>query len=117
VTTARALVSLPDYHARPQWFFEPDYLLYSTSHWRSIANGYGRSSPPSHFTLLTELNTFPAPAAATAMRSAGIDVVVLHAARFETDTAALVQQAKASPDFQLVEQIGSDYVFKIVPSP
>ncbi len=30
VTAARALVSLPDYHARPEWFFEPDYLLYST---------------------------------------------------------------------------------------
>ena len=115
VHAARALVSLPDYHARPEWFFEPDYLLYSTAHWRSIANGYGRSSPPNHFTLLTELNKFPAPAMAAAMRSADIDVVVLHSARYGADTTALVQRAKASPDFQLVEQIGSDYLFKVVP--
>ena len=45
----RALVSLPDYHGKPEWFFEPDYLFYSTAHWRPIANGYGRAAPPNHF--------------------------------------------------------------------
>ena len=117
VAGARGLVSLPDYTTRPPWFLEPDYLFYSTAHWRPIANGYGRSSPPTHVALLTEVNNFPAPTAAAAMRAAGIDVVVLHTARYGGDTTELVRTATASPDFQLLTQIGPDYLFKVVPAP
>jgi hypothetical protein len=114
---AKAIVSLPDYYGKPQWFFEPDYLYYSTGHWRPIVNGYGRSSPPEYPALISAMGTFPAPEAAAAMRGAGVDRVVLHTMRYQTDTTELVRNAKASPDFQLIGRVGADYLFKVVPLP
>ena len=114
---AKAIVSLPDYHARPEWFFEPDYLYYSTGHWRSIVNGYGRSSPPDYLALISAISTFPAPAAAEAMRRAGVDHVVLHTTRYQSDPAELVRSAKASVDFQLVGTVDADYLFKVLAVP
>jgi hypothetical protein len=117
LTNAKAIVSLPDYYARPEWFFEPDYLYYSTAHWRPIVNGYGRSSPPDYLPLISAVSTFPAPAAAVAMRRAGVDHVVLHTTRYQVDTTELVRSAKASVDFQLVGTVGADYLFKVMAVP
>ena len=114
---ATAILSLPDYHGAPDWFFEPDYLYYSTAHWRPIVNGYGRSSPPGYPALISSMKTFPAPAAAVAMRQAGVDHVVFHSARFPFDTAELLRGAKGSEDFRLIARVGTDYLFKVMPLP
>jgi hypothetical protein len=115
--SAKAIVSLPDYHGMPEWFFEPDYLYYSTEHWRLIANGYGRSSPPDYLPMISAMNTFPDPAAAAAMRRAGVDHVVVHTTRYRFDTGELLRSAKASQDFQLIARVGADYLFKVMPLP
>jgi hypothetical protein len=115
--SAKAIVSLPDYHGAPNWFQEPDYIYYSTTHWRSIVNGYGRSSPPDYSALISSISAFPAPGAAVAMRRAGVDHVVVHTTRYRFDTAELLRSAKDSHDFQLIARVGADYLFKVVPLP
>ena len=41
-----AIVSLPDYATRPEWYLRTDYLLYAAVHHRPVVNGYGRGDPP-----------------------------------------------------------------------
>lgn len=114
---ARAIVSLPDYHARPPWFFATDYPYFSTAHWRPIVNGYGRTDPPGHFRIINHMMAFPGPNNAREMRRLGIDYVVFHADRYGEGAFECVREAKQCGEYDLVGQIGSDYLFKVRPAP
>jgi hypothetical protein len=114
VRNARALVSLPDYWERPDWFVGGDYLLYSTAHWRPIVNGFGRTAPPGYNAVLATVRAFPASAAA--MRALGIQYVIVHAARFPDGARSVLDAAATQPGCRLVGQIGSDYLFELSPS-
>jgi hypothetical protein len=112
---ARALVSLPEYRQTPQWPLGSDYLLFSTTHWRPIVNGYGRTEPPDHFRVISHMVAFPGPNNARTMRRLGVDYVVLHADRIP-NSAQLIRDAIAWPDYVLVAQIGTDYLFRVKPA-
>ena len=111
--SAHALVSLPDYRADVHWFLEADYLLYSTAHWRPIVNGYGRYEPPGHGHDISHMMAFPGPNNAKTMRALGVEYVVLHAARYPDAGAAILKDAQASPEYQLIAQRGTDYLYRV----
>ncbi len=89
-----AIVSLPDYTATDQWFREADYLMWSTTHWRPIANGYGRSQPPGFGALMADLREFPDDRAITALRRAGIRFVFADESRYAAGGADVVARAR-----------------------
>jgi hypothetical protein len=110
--SARSLVSLPDYRARPDWFLGGDYLFYSTEHWIPIVNGFGRTEPPNHAAVVETVRRFPESIAA--MRELGIQFVVVHADRLPDRGHAMIEAARANPGCRLVALRGSDYLFEIL---
>lgn len=90
------VLSLPSYRGTAEAFRETDYLLFSTSHWRPIVNGFGRQEPPDHARRISILSTFPSRAAVESMRRLGVRYVVVHAA-CDTAFASRVQEAGATP--------------------
>jgi hypothetical protein len=117
VQQARALVSLPDYRGTPDWYLGADYLLFSTTHWRRIVNGYGRAEPPGHPRIISHMNAFPGPNNARTMRAIGVEYVVVHSARYRDGALTLLDVAMASPEYELVEKLGTDYLFRVKPGP
>ena len=117
VQHARALVSLPDYRGTPEWYLGADYLLFSTTHWRRIVNGYGRAEPPGHPRVISHMNAFPGPNNAHTMRAIGVEYVVVHGARYADGARTLLDVAMASPEYELVERLGTDYLFRVKPGP
>jgi hypothetical protein len=106
------VVSLPDYADTATWFLEADYQYFSTAHWHPIANGYSRTAPAGFHQLMGQLSTFPSPAAAGTMRSAGIRYVVFHARKVENG-ARVAGESAASGGFRLIAQRGDDYLFEV----
>jgi hypothetical protein len=111
LANARALVSLPDYWAQPDWFRGGDYLYYSTAHWRPIVNGFGRTAPAGYDRVLATVRAFPA--SVPQMRELGIQYVVVHAARYPDHAGDMLAAAAARPDCRLVQRSGDDYLFEI----
>jgi hypothetical protein len=114
--TARAIVSLPDYRGRADWYRGADYLLYSTIHWRPIVNGFGRAEPRDHGHIMSYMRAFPGPNNAGKMRELGIDYLVLNGARYPGGVDDLVRVALESGEYELIRQVGTDYVFHVRPS-
>jgi hypothetical protein len=109
---AGAVVSLPDDRLRMErWAFRSDHLLYSTVHWRSIVNGYGRGEPPAYLDIITSLSTFPSAQAAGLARTLGVRYFVVHAD--SPDVRQSVADAQHSADFRLVAAFGSDFLFEV----
>jgi hypothetical protein len=116
VQTAHALVSLPDYMGRPDWYRGADYLYFSTTHWQPIVNGFGRAEPQGYRSTISHMMAFPGPNNARTMRQLGVDYVVLHAARYP-DGKAIAEAAMQMSDYELAGQIGTDYLFRVRPTP
>jgi hypothetical protein len=115
VRAARAIVSLPEYRDRQDWFLGGDYLYYSTAHWRPIVNGFGRSEPPTQPAVIAAVRAFatdPAPVAAL-----GVQYVVVHGDRLPREDRAIIVAARANPKLRLVAQIGEDYLFEVLGPP
>jgi len=117
LASARALVSLPDYRGRPDWYTGADYLYFSTAHWRPIVNGFGRAEPPEHRRVISHMRAFPGPNNAMTMRALGVEYVVFHAARQPADAAGMVQEAIHGGEYDLVARVGTDYLFKVRSTP
>jgi hypothetical protein len=111
--SARALVSLPEHRGTPEWPIDADYLYYSTVHWRPIVNGFGRAEPPMYAGDIAQIDTFPSSDSAKRMKQMGVDYVVLHAGRYPNGAAAILQGARTSPDYELVGQVGTDFLFHV----
>ena len=59
---------------------------------------------------------FPGPNSAKTMRRLGVRYVVVHADRYPDRGAAVLQEAKASNDFQLISQDEGVYLFRVQPA-
>jgi hypothetical protein len=116
LSTARALVSLPQYRATRDWFLGADYLYFSTAHWRPIVNGFGRAEPPGYPRLVSHINAFPGPNNARTMRTTGIDYIVLHSSRYPDGASAILKDAVTNDEYDLVARIGADYLFRVRPT-
>lgn len=115
VRAARAIVSLPEYRDRQDWFLGGDYLYYSTAHWRPIVNGFGRSEPPTQPDVIARVRAFASDPAAVA--ALGVQYVVVHAARLPSEDRGIIDIAKANPGCRLAAQIGDDYLFELLAPP
>jgi hypothetical protein len=112
---ARAAVALPMYAGQPQWFFEGDYLLYSTAaDFLPLANGIGRWVPPEYVAMGAATAAFPSEGTAAALRLYGITHVLLHGARYGRRAPAVLERARNSPDFAIVWSGGSDTLFRVL---
>ena len=109
-----AVLSLPTYRGTPEAFRESDYLLFSTTHWRPIVNGFGRQEPPSHGFRMDVLARFPAPEALKLMRELNVRYVVLHTRR-AADLGDRVTTASASEGVRLITGASGAYLFGISP--
>ncbi len=112
-----ALVSLPCYRLGATWPLDADYMLYSTTHWRPIVNGYGRAEPRDLHSVVGAVNAFPGPNSAIRMRRYGVDYVVLHSGRYDDGAVGILREAMSSRDFQLVARVAGDYLFRVLPTP
>jgi len=110
---AGAVVSLPDYMGTDQWFREADYLLFSTSHWRPIANGYGRSQPPEFGPLMADLRQFPDERSIAALRRAGLRYVVVDEARYGSGGADVVVRARQNAALRQVVTLWPVTIFEV----
>jgi hypothetical protein len=109
---AGAVLSLPSYVGTPAAFRESDYLLFSTTHWRPIANGAGRQDPPGHLARMKLVSRFPARDAVLQMCALDVSYVVLHTARAgELKRAA--QDAEQSSGIRSLGRFGDDFLFGV----
>jgi len=112
---AHAVVSLPC-HRHGDWPLDADYMLYSTSHWLPIVNGYGRSQPRDYSWVVGAADAFPGPNSAAVFRRVGVDHVVLHAGRYPDGARAILDEVSAGRDYRMVAHDGNDYVFQVLPA-
>ena len=47
------------------------------------------------------------------MRALGVDFIVLHTGRYPDGAVELLRFAQTSPEYELVEQDGPDYLFRV----
>jgi hypothetical protein len=107
------VLSLPAFTVPPENWFDADYMLYSTVHWKPIMNGYSRTPPPGHLGRMEAVASFPAPEAMTVLRSLRVRYVVTHARRYGVDLRSNVGAAFRSPDVELLARDGEDYLWRL----
>lgn len=111
---ARAAIALPIYAGLPSWFYEGDYLLYSTSaEFLPLANGIGRWVPSEYLALGEAMRTFPSSSSAAALRFYGITHVIFHGSRFGEAESGLLAQISRSTDYAIVTTRGSDVLPRV----
>jgi len=106
------VLSLPAYRATPETFRDTDYLYFSTAHWQSIVNGYGRQEPPSHAELMETVKHFPAAAALERLRHIGVRYVVVNGDR-ASELRPAIDTARRTPGVTLLGEFASDVLFEI----
>lgn len=110
VRSARALVSLPEYWGQTDWVLGGDYLYFSTSHWRPILNGFGRTGPAGYDDLVRQVRDFPR--SGPRLRALGVQYVVIHGDRFPNGGSDIVGSATKA-GYRLVRHSGNDYLFEV----
>jgi hypothetical protein len=111
---ARAAVALPMYAGESIWFFEGDYLLYSTTAgFLPLANGIGRWVPDTYLALGQVTRTFPSAECAQALRFYGISHVLFHGARYADGGEELLARARSSDNFSIVSRVGADALLRV----
>lgn len=74
------------------------YMLWSTAHFRPLANGYSGFTPPSFYELAEALAAFPGEESVALLRARGIERVVLHRDRYLRARTVELEQAIAADD-------------------
>jgi hypothetical protein len=96
-----AHLPLPEAHALPG--ADPEYQYFAQHHRHALVNGYSGFYPPGYLQLLAETRSFPDGPSLAALRSAGVEYLLLHAqfyptgAIFETATDALDRRSDVEP--------------------
>ncbi|MCA1583623.1 MAG: hypothetical protein LC791_02225 [Acidobacteria bacterium] len=106
-----AVVSLPDYRLRPEWFLRADYLLFAAHHWRPIVNGYGRAEPAEYLSTIEQLSEFPAGSSVELARALGVRYVVIDTDRWGSDERVVAAEKRQG--IRLVARSGSAYLFEV----
>jgi hypothetical protein len=100
---------------RPK-YHESVYMVYSTLHWKPLANGYAGIEPAAYVRLRNLARGFPSQEFVDALRAAGVRYVVLHRGgygpvqwpRIEAGLPAFAGQLRA------VAQLHEDTVFEVL---
>jgi hypothetical protein len=94
------------------------YMFDSTFHWQPMVNGYSGFYPRSFLELADVMETFPDERSIAALKTRGVEFIVVHggllgADRYGEVTAALLARPDTTAVAQFDEPRGSDMVFKL----
>jgi hypothetical protein len=71
-------------------WFDTRYLYFSTFHWRRLVNGNSGFFPPSNFTFMREMRSFPSVESLAYLESKQVDYVIVHGAFMEPNVYSAV---------------------------
>jgi hypothetical protein len=104
---------LPMLADSPAWPAEADYLLFAREWWLPLVNGYGRKTPPVYQAILETVAGFPRTDLAATLRFYGVSHVVVLPRYDRSRAAAFVGAADASEDFQRVDEVDGDVLYRV----
>jgi hypothetical protein len=95
--------------------FHSLYMLYSTTHWHDLVNGYSGFRPPSHDSLFRKLVNFPDEASLDSLEELGVAFAVMHRDRYGSDEWADVSERLESFSERLALEIaeGEGRVYRL----
>jgi hypothetical protein len=102
VTEPRVVLVEVPFYPRQAVFENSEYVLNSTSHWRSLMNGYSGYLPATYGEYADAFWYFPREFAIEAMRRAGVTHVMVHPGRFGREGPDVIRQLDARQDFELM---------------
>jgi hypothetical protein len=98
---------------------EPEYLYYSTLHWKRMVNGYSGHNPESFIRLLDAMEDFPSEQSIRSLHGRSVTHVVLHQEyapeRFERMVQALSNRREFEPLLRERRPRGDVAVFRLLP--
>ena len=97
-------------------FHESVYMVYSTHHWKPLANGYAGIEPASYQRLRALAHGFPSEELLAALRATGVRYLVLHRGGYGPNQWARIEQALprfAGGSLREVAFFAGDTVFEI----
>ncbi len=97
------------------WPAEADYLLFARHWWIPLVNGYGRRTPPIYRAILDTVTRFPRTPLGDTLRFYGVTHVVVLRQHDPARAAAFVAVADESSDFQRVDEIDRDVLYRVRP--
>jgi len=87
---------------------DPTYMLYSTTHWQRLVNGYSGFFPPSYIEFSDAFRGFPDAGWVGAIRDRGVRYLLVHGERMIGNRyERLTAQIERLPDFALVSRSSS----------
>ena len=119
------IVELPMYDVyaleRRPAFHDSVYMVYSTLHWKPLANGYAGIEPRSYVRLRELSRGFPSQDFLDAWRQTGVRYVVLHRKGYGPFQWQRLQpglrRALASGSLREIAALGHDVVYEVQPGP
>jgi hypothetical protein len=95
--------------------FHSLYMLYSTTHWHHLVNGYSGFRPPIHDSLFRKLVNFPDEASLDALEELGVTFAVMHRDRYGSDEWVSVSERleRFSERLELELEEGEGRVYRL----
>jgi len=95
------------------FFYNAEYMLASTRHWRPLLNGYSGIMPASYGRASQALSGFPDARALRAMRALGVTHVVVH---YESSTPMMnvfARMGSVPPALQPIAETGALSIYRL----
>ena len=108
-STNTVVLEVPFYNSRNAQF-HAQYMLYSTSHWDRLVNGYSGFQPPSFYENAQALGGFPDEKSFARLRALGVTHLFVHSEQLPEGTLSTLD---ARPDLQRTAAFGSIVLYKL----
>lgn len=72
------LAEFPFYGARPVWHLQTQYMVFSTTHWMPLLNGYSDHTPPGFRATALAMDSFPSPDSFRILQKARARYIGIH---------------------------------------
>jgi hypothetical protein len=94
-------------------FFNAQFMLNSTVHWKPLVNGYSGFVPASYYQHYQQLGDFPSAASISALRQIGVTHAFVHTDVLAADRVAEIDRV---PALQRVASEGSIVLYRLIPA-
>jgi len=108
-SSSTVVAEVPFYNSRNAQFHAL-YMLYSTSHWQSLINGYSGFQPPSFYENAQALDGFPDERSFARLHALGVTHLFVHSEMFPDDT---LNTLDARQDLQRTGAFGSIVLYRL----